>query len=87
MGVSIVDKNETTGIIRDDFAIVAEAPVSKEVRLFAKGKKRTQKDPTHTITDPSPSFLLELFVETSVKRVEPVVAGNFTTEDHLFYAL
>lgn len=87
MRISFVDKTGTTGVIRDDFTIIAEAPVSKEVRLFVKGKKRAKRDPTYTITDPPPSFLLELFIQTSVKKVEPNLTDDFTAENHLGYAL
>lgn len=71
MNVYFIDENGTPGIIQNDLTIESEKPVHKKIRQFVKAEKRAHEDPVTLSTLPS-GFLIVFYVETPVKRVEPV---------------
>lgn len=72
MNVLFVDKNGTTGVVQNDFSVSADGPVSEKVRLFLKGEEHTHEEDPPTVAALPSRFLIDLFCQTSVARVEPV---------------
>lgn len=71
MKVQFVNSHGTVGTIHDDMTIESEGPVSSDTHRFVKRIKDNSKPPV-SIEDRSPEFLINLFVQTSVQKVEVV---------------
>lgn len=70
MNVFFVDKHGTSGVIRNDLTIDAEEPISEEVEQFLERAKRSQDGTSPTIASLAPGFMFDLYLETSVMKVE-----------------
>lgn len=73
MKVRIIDEDGTAGVIDNDLE-PAEA-VSEEVRRFVDRTKHARDGPV-TLDSLGPSFLVDLYVRTSIRRVEPVASAG-----------
>lgn len=69
MKVRVIDEDGATSVIDNDLE-PAEA-VSEEVRRFIDRTKRSRDGPV-TLDSLGSGFLIDLYVRTSVRRVEPV---------------
>lgn len=67
-----VHNDGTTGVIQNDFSIEAEKPVSTEVQLFVEAEARIHDELPPTVVPLGSQFLIELYTQTSVRKVEPV---------------
>ena len=72
MKVLFVDKNGTTGIIRNDLSVETEEPVSEEVHSFLAERKSSHDEQSVTVSMLAPGFLVELYLETPVREVKCV---------------
>lgn len=81
MKVRVIDENGATGVIRNDLESES-AEISEEVRRFLRRTKRSRDTPV-TLDSLGPGFLIDLYVGTSVRKVEPVSeAGEEPTGIH-----
>ena len=72
MNVLFVDNDGTTGVIQNDFSIEAERPVSAEVQLFVKAEAHIHDETPPTVASLGSQFLIKLYTQTPVRKVEPV---------------
>ena len=72
MNVYFTDKNGTSGVIQNDLSVEAEEPVSEEIHSFLAETKSSHEEQSVTVTMLTPGFLIELYVHTSVRKVETV---------------
>lgn len=70
MKMHITDVNGTTAVIHDDLDIESEEPVSEELRRFLERTKHACEGPV-SLDSLDSGFLVDLYVETPVRRVEP----------------
>lgn len=72
MNVVFIDKNGTSGVVHNDLSVTAEEPVSEEVQRFLEEAKCSHGETPVTVTALTPGFLIELYIYTSVRKVESV---------------
>lgn len=68
MKVHVIDGNGTEVVIDEELGVESEEPISGELRRFLD-----RADPGSGSLDPE--FLIELYVRTPVRRVEPAGGG------------
>lgn len=71
MKVRVIDENGTTGVIHNDLEIESEEPIAEELRRFLD-RTSDSREGTVSLDALEPTFLVDLYVETPVRKVEPV---------------
>lgn len=71
MKVRVIDENGTAAVIHDDLEVESEEPIATELRRFLD-RTRASREGTAALNALEPSFLVDLYVETPVRKVEPV---------------
>lgn len=80
MKVRVIDENGTAGIIRNDLSVESEEPIAEEIRRFMDRAERSREGRV-TLDSLGPSFLVDLYVEAPVSRVEPASAEGSPAGD------
>lgn len=70
MKVRVIDGNGTAAVINENLEIESEERVSGELRRFLDRTKGSREG-TVTLDALEPEFLIDLYVRTPVRRVEP----------------
>ncbi|WP_114576764.1 hypothetical protein [Saliphagus sp. LR7] len=70
MKLHVIDGDGTAAVIHDDLEIESEDPISTELRRFLERTERDREGPV-SLESLEAEFLVELYVETPVRRVEP----------------
>lgn len=76
MKLRVTDDNGTTNVIENDLSAADALP--EDVRRVIDRAKRSREGPV-TLEALEPEFLIELYVETSLRRVESVTPGEKPT--------
>ncbi|MFC4989515.1 hypothetical protein [Saliphagus infecundisoli] len=75
MKLHVIDGDGTAAVIHDDLEIESEDPISAELRAFLERTERAREGPV-SLESLEAEFLVELYVETPVRRVEPASEGR-----------
>lgn len=70
MKLHVIDGGGTAAVVHDDLSIESEEPVSAELRRFLDRTEHSREGPV-SLGSLAPEFLVDLYVETPVRRVEP----------------
>lgn len=70
--VSFVDSHGVCGVINNDLSIEADRPVDEELRVFVRSVDTNYRVESPTLDKLSPEFLIDLYIHTPVKKVEPM---------------
>lgn len=79
VNVSFVDGNGVCGVIHNDLSIEADRPVDEELRIFVRSAGVNYDEESPTLDALAPEFLIDLYIHTPVRKVEPIsgrTAGN-----------
>lgn len=76
--ISFIDENGVFGTIHNNLEIKSDEPVSPELRSFLEEIARNQDGTAPTLESLPSMFVIDLFVQTSVRKVEPGIAISRT---------
>lgn len=72
VSVSFVDSHGVCGVIHNDLTIEADRPVDEELRVFVRSVSTNYCEDSPTLEALTPEFLIDLYIHTPVKKVEPI---------------
>ncbi|MFC4990023.1 MULTISPECIES: hypothetical protein [Saliphagus] len=72
VSVSFVDSRGVRGVIHNDLTIEADGPVDEELRVFVRSASTNYRQDSPTLEALTPEFLIDLYVHTAVRKVEPI---------------
>lgn len=74
--VSFVDSNGVCGVIHNDLSIEADRSVDEEIRIFVHSTGVNYDEESPTLDALTPEFLIDLYIHTPVKKVEPMSSAS-----------